>query len=190
VLHLVHERDDDSERFAAQRLAEAGVFFCTRIQVVNMFTATEVQCLPTCAYCVGMSSNTRMPAIGHAAAWEIEFPQRAPSPQPAHVCRSLAAVEFRQRQSRQHHVILTEEPLREAELVRTLRPFQRLEVHAAHVTLRRDAGHVMSHQNLHRPLSSAQVERGTVNDSSTIAQVDEFQCRRQLKADKPRVGDG
>jgi hypothetical protein len=52
------------------------------------------------------------------------------------------------------------------------------------------AGHAMTHQNFHRPLSSAQDDRGSVNDSSTTAQIDEFQRRRQLKAHKPGVSYG
>jgi hypothetical protein len=48
----------------------------------------------------------------------------------------------------------------------------------------------VSVRDLHRPLSSALDDSGSVSDMSTIAQIDEFQRRRQLQADKPGVGDG
>jgi hypothetical protein len=52
-------------------------------------------------------------------------------------------------------------------------------------TRRRFVGHSAS--GFHQPLSSAQDDRSKVNDSSTTAQVDEFQRRRQLQPDKSGV---
>jgi hypothetical protein len=49
---------------------------------------------------------------------------------------------------------------------------------------------VHSASGFHQPLSSAQDDRGKVNDSSTTAQVDEFQRRRQLQPDKSGVSYG
>jgi hypothetical protein len=43
--------------------------------------------------------------------------------------------------------------------------------------------------DLHRSLSGALDDSGNVSDMSTTAQIDEFQCRRHLQADKPGVGD-
>jgi hypothetical protein len=44
--------------------------------------------------------------------------------------------------------------------------------------------------HLHRPVSRALDDSRNVSDMSTIAQFDEFQCRRHFQADKPNIGDG